>query len=520
MSKRLLTMLVLLMTVVTGAWAADELYLVVDGTSATLKYDGNKGADDPYLSTGSMGNTWQNAETARSTATTITVDATCKNFEGTSLSALFFKFTALTSINNLENLNMANVTNISGMFRQCSSLTAIDVSSFNTAQVTNMNFLFMGCTSLTTLDLSNFNTASVEKMTQMFNGCSLLENIYVGDGWNTDAVTASNNMFRSCSKLPNYASSKVDKTNAHTGEGGYLKLKPKTYKVTLQEGTEDATNWTIPAEATAGSPVTATYNGTKKVKSVKAVKKAAGNTYMKWDADQKKLVATDIPEGATPMTSSTTAWAGTYVVEGDVEINANITLSGNVDLIIKDGAKLTAKQIYGSSSNHNLSIYGQANKTGQLVVNSSNDEDAIAGITTLEVHSAKVTATSSSGGCSGFYEISTFNVYGGSVDGENTGSDGYGISLKKNGSMNIYGGDVKAVGKGDYHGIGGGSSSTVTVYGGKLWAENADKKAIDFGNVTLTKDTGYTSGKIEYSSDKSTWSETKDTSAKYVRVGY
>ena len=53
-----------------------------------------------------------------------------------------------------------------------------------------------------------------------------------------------------------------------------------TYTVTLKEGTEDATSWTIaPAEATttgvaAGTEVKATYGGTKKVKSVKAVKKA------------------------------------------------------------------------------------------------------------------------------------------------------------------------------------------------------------------------------------------------------
>ena len=51
--------------------------------------------------------------------------------------------------------------------------------------------------------------------------------------------------------------------------------EPATYKITLAEGTEDAEDWTVPAEAAAGSPVTATYNGTKKVKSVKAVKKAA-----------------------------------------------------------------------------------------------------------------------------------------------------------------------------------------------------------------------------------------------------
>ena len=53
-----------------------------------------------------------------------------------------------------------------------------------------------------------------------------------------------------------------------------------TYKVSVKEGTEDATSWTIaPAEATttgvaAGTTVTATYSGVKKVKSVKAVKKA------------------------------------------------------------------------------------------------------------------------------------------------------------------------------------------------------------------------------------------------------
>ena len=53
-----------------------------------------------------------------------------------------------------------------------------------------------------------------------------------------------------------------------------------TYKVSVKEGTEDATNWTItPAEATTtgvaqGTQVTASYGGVKKVKSVKAVKKA------------------------------------------------------------------------------------------------------------------------------------------------------------------------------------------------------------------------------------------------------
>ncbi len=54
-----------------------------------------------------------------------------------------------------------------------------------------------------------------------------------------------------------------------------------TYKVSVKEGTEDANSWTIaPPEATTtgvaqGTEVKATYGGTKKVKSVKAKKKAA-----------------------------------------------------------------------------------------------------------------------------------------------------------------------------------------------------------------------------------------------------
>lgn len=266
---------------------------------------------------------------------------------------------------------------------------------------------------------------------------------------------------------------------------------------------------TLKAEATDGSGKyvehTVTVTDTQK--------------YLKWDNTKKELVETPFPATVTTMTSSTTAWAaGTYVVEGEVTINGS-NLQGNVDLIIKDGAKLTVNGcINGTSSKYNLSIYGQANQTGQLVVNCT-FTDAIYSITTLEVHSCQVKATSPSDNCGGFYNINTFNVYGGSVDAECTGTLGDGIWLANNGSMNIYGGEVKAVGKGNdnFTSYGIMASSSVTVYGGKLWAECAGNKA--FRNITLTKGAGFT-GKIEYSSDKSAWSETVDNNAKYVRAGY
>ena len=89
--------------------------------------------------------------------------------------------------------------------------------------------------------------------------------------------------------------------------------------------------------------------------------------------------------------------------------------------------------------------------------------------------------------------------------------------------MNIYGGEVKAVGKGNdiYYSYGiMGSSSTVTVYGGKLWAECAGNKALN--GVTLAKGAGFT-GKIETSDNGESWTDwtTSGTpSTKYVRVGY
>ena len=50
---------------------------------------------------------------------------------------------------------------------------------------------------------------------------------------------------------------------------------PTTYAVTLADGTEDATNWEITpnTDLTGSETVTIKYKGTKKVKSVKAVKK-------------------------------------------------------------------------------------------------------------------------------------------------------------------------------------------------------------------------------------------------------
>ena len=69
----------------------------------------------------------------------------------------------------------------------------------------------------------------------------------------------------------------------------------------------------------------------------------------------------------TPITSTTTNLApGWYAVDADVTMTGRITVSGNVNLILCDGATLNATngvQVAGSNS---LTVYGQAKGTGAL----------------------------------------------------------------------------------------------------------------------------------------------------------
>ena len=255
--------LALLLTAATGAWAQGVLNIVVSGTSATIKYDGNA-SNNPYFGGDEWKQSefpWDNEYSTRPTITTVTIDGSCKNFSGTSLRSLFIGFIGLTTINGLDNLNTANVQDMEYMFADCSSLTSLDLSSWNTASLTTMSNMFAYCSKLTTLDLSSWNTENVEMTSSlffncselttvdlsswntakvwntgyMFYNCSKLENIYVGDGWSTAKVDQSDDMFTGCTKLlsMNTANPATNKTNAHTGDGGYLKVKPAVTPVEM-----------------------------------------------------------------------------------------------------------------------------------------------------------------------------------------------------------------------------------------------------------------------------------------------
>ena len=104
MKRKILSLLVLLLMAVTGAWA-DNLYLTSsDGfATATLKYGTPDSEPNPYYIY--TGGEWIDLGDNRYNITSITVYESCQNSEETSLLYLFFEFTKLTTINGLENLN-------------------------------------------------------------------------------------------------------------------------------------------------------------------------------------------------------------------------------------------------------------------------------------------------------------------------------------------------------------------------------------------------------------------------------
>ena len=297
--------------------------------------------------------------------------------------------------------------------------------------------------------------------------------------------------------------------------------EPPTYKVTLQEGTEDATNWTVPEEAAEGATVTVTYSGEKKVKSVKAVKKNtayAANEYNEADWNNGKVVFTkQTAASVTAVTNSDTdvTWGdGWYTVSGNVEINGKVTLTNDVNLILQDGATLTINGQLDCSTNHkNLYIYGQDKGDGKLNVSYSDNMNgtAIYGDweTILEIHGGEITAAAIGGSGMGL-EIDHFKMYGGKLT--STSKNNPGIQFTRD--FEVYGGEVVGTTNSTSspsNGIYGINNALLTVYGGKVKATGNginDTEYDAYGSGFGCKVQSGTSGiKFYFSDNGTTWGD-------------
>lgn len=128
---------------------------------------------------------------------------------------------------------------------------------------------FSGCSSLTEISIPSSVTSIGGSA---FSGCSSLTNVIIMapslTTYGSNAFT--NNAEGSKIYVPIDA---VETYKARWSSYANDIIGMSIYTVTLAEGTEDAENWTIsPTTTQEGNTVTITYNGTKRLKSVKAEK--------------------------------------------------------------------------------------------------------------------------------------------------------------------------------------------------------------------------------------------------------
>lgn len=213
------------------------------------------------------------------------------------------------------------------------------------------------------------------------------------------------------------------------------------------------------------------------------------NKYLVYDSSGQ-ATATDIPSGATIWTGTVTPGevaSGTYVVDGTATCAGDLTLKGDVVLILKDGASLTVNgNIVSEQENsehvYSMSVFGQTECTGKLSISGSSSSIHVKNLT---VHGGVMTVSGD-----GIDTEGDLTVYNGTIN-----ATGVSNAIKSTTSITISGGEVTAVSTGE-EGIGmtalvaitiSGSSTKVNASGNMEGILNSDGTiTIEGGDITAT----------------------------------
>ena len=228
-------------------------------------------------------------------------------------------------------------------------------------------------------------------------------------------------------------------------------------------------------------------------------------SYMAWNGTTLvEKTGDDACTDYTVVTADTTTFEDGkwYVVSNSVTVSSRITVTGTVNLILCDGATLTASKGITVNSGNTINIYAQIGGTGELNAGSDLNVASIGGGArgassgTVNIHGGKITATggTNASGIGGALEGGNgeVNIYSGEVTarGKNNAAGIGGYTGKSGGTVNIYGGTVNASGS-QYGttgiGIGGikPGSCVVHIYGGEVTATSEKVAAGIQGTVTI-----------------------------------
>ena len=162
--------------------------------------------------------------------------------------AMFNDCHSLTEL-DLSSFDTGSAIVLNQMFERCTALKTIKgLENFKTTSFVNadqglpaskyseLSEMFRDCSSLTEIDIRGFNTHFINSAQNMFNGCSTLRTIYVSQEWSNNlTIKHSTDMFKGCTNLVGgsgfkFDSAMVDATYAHIDDGaeaqGYFTEAP------------------------------------------------------------------------------------------------------------------------------------------------------------------------------------------------------------------------------------------------------------------------------------------------------
>lgn len=189
-------------------------------------------------------------------------------------------------------------------------------------------------------------------------------------------------------------------------------------------------------------------------------------TYLDYDRYPYNNAFSEASHDATKITSSSTSLSGWYYVEGNVEINSEVTLTGHTYLILCDDATLTIDLSLGIYSVYkDLTIYAQSSGSHAGKINFNNSIGCIRDIGNLTINGGMISATS--GGME-VIKCKNLTVNGGVVTVARTVYGSYVINAE---NVTINGGKVSAT---------GGNTACISCLGGSV--------TINGGQVTAKSD--------------------------------
>jgi surface protein len=118
----------------------------------------------------------------------------------TNLANMFKDCTSLTSV-NVQDWDVSNVRSMVSMFSGCASLTTLDLNNWNVSKLDSVDHMFYNCTNLTSLDLSNWNAISIGCPREAFYNCNSLTELDLSSWKPTITGTDGCEMFAYCSSL-------------------------------------------------------------------------------------------------------------------------------------------------------------------------------------------------------------------------------------------------------------------------------------------------------------------------------